>query len=459
MAELFAKYTCTNCQDLINGVRVHCTQCSSDVELCLQCFSAGAEMGPHKNNHSYQFMDPGAITIFRGKGSWSALEELRLLNAVEQFGFGNWEDISKHIETRSPEDAKEEYIHKFLNGTIGKHTWSDTHRPTLIDHTADDDRTVNELQLERLNDTPLDITSEEAAQLGYMPNRDDFEREYDPTAEQLVSNLALTSEDDEVEVALKLAQVDLYTRRLRERARRKRLVRDFKLISDFFRGNIKRASQTRDEREFRQRLRTFAQFYSTDDYERLITSLERERILRVRLTELFRYRWNGLTKIDDCDHFERHAAANQHKTTGPFGHGKTVIVGSYVNCILNLIINRKGERETSSSSIGQKSMHHTGVRASSVALWPNKSSLDSTQNQGSQLAQQSIQQPVDPMKLGADLLTFNEKQLCSSYNLPPTRFFTIKTVLLSGGAQPTNDSAEKQIKKYLVKSGWMKNDA
>lgn len=252
------------------------------------------------------------------------MEELRLLNAVEQFGFGNWEDISKHIETRSPEDAKEEYIHKFLNGTIGKHTWSDTHRPTLIDHTADDDRTVNELQLERLNDTPLDITSEEAAQLGYMPNRDDFEREYDPTAEQLVSNLALTSEDDEVEVALKLAQVDLYTRRLRERARRKRLVRDFKLISDFFRGNIKRASQTRDEREFRQRLRTFAQFYSTDDYERLITSLERERILRVRLTELFRYRWNGLTKIDDCDHFERHAAANQHKTTGPFGHGKTV---------------------------------------------------------------------------------------------------------------------------------------
>jgi hypothetical protein len=32
-------------------------------------------------------------------------------------GYGNWEDISKHIETRSPEDAKVEYINKFLNGT------------------------------------------------------------------------------------------------------------------------------------------------------------------------------------------------------------------------------------------------------------------------------------------------------------------------------------------------------
>lgn len=28
---------------------------------------------------------------------------MRLLDAIEQFGFGNWEDISKHIETRTPE--------------------------------------------------------------------------------------------------------------------------------------------------------------------------------------------------------------------------------------------------------------------------------------------------------------------------------------------------------------------
>jgi len=38
-----------------------------------------------------------------GRGGWSAREELHLLDAIEQFGFGNWEDISRHIETRSPE--------------------------------------------------------------------------------------------------------------------------------------------------------------------------------------------------------------------------------------------------------------------------------------------------------------------------------------------------------------------
>lgn len=171
---------------------------------------------------------------------------------------------------------------------------------------------------------PLDITNEEAAQLGYMPNRDDFEKEFDPTAETLVSTLSLEPDDDDIDVLLKLAQVDSYTRRLRERARRKRLVRDYQLVANFFRGNKKRATQSRDQREFRERLRTFAQFYTSLEFERLISSLERERALRVRLSELNRYRWNGLTRMDELVHFEQHAAAAQHRNTGSYGHGRTV---------------------------------------------------------------------------------------------------------------------------------------
>lgn len=168
-------------------------------------------------------------------------------------------------------------------------------------------------------------TQEHAAQLGYMPYRDDFEREYDVTAEQLVSNLALTSDDDEIESALKLAVVDIYNRRLRERARKKRIARDYRLIQEFFRkfenGKGKSINQTKDERGLRLSLKNFRQFYSNDAFERLIYSLERERILRIRLTELCRYRWNGLTKIDECEHFEKHAAANHHRTSCPFGFG------------------------------------------------------------------------------------------------------------------------------------------
>lgn len=61
------------------------------------------------------------------------------------------------------------------------------------------------------------------------------------SAEQLVSSLQLdTAEDTDVEVALKLSMVDMYTRRLRERAKRKRIVRDYQLVAKFF------ANQRRD---------------------------------------------------------------------------------------------------------------------------------------------------------------------------------------------------------------------
>lgn len=268
------------------------------------------------------------MSLTRNKNGWSAREELHLLDAVEQFGFGSWEDISKHIETRSAEDAKEEYINKYLLGSIGRHTWTPAseRKPLLVDHTVDDDGPLGHDQTERL--PPIDVSPEEAKQLGYMPNRNVFEREYDPTAEQMVSSLSLNQDDDDVDIILKLAQVDIYTRRLRERTRRKRIVRDFQLIVNFFRGNNMahiRRRQSKEQREFRDRFRVFAQFYTAYEFDRHLMSFEREKQLRIRLSELCRYRWNGLTRFDECIHFEQHAASAQSRNTGPYGqYGRTV---------------------------------------------------------------------------------------------------------------------------------------
>lgn len=54
-------------------------------------------------------------------------------------------------------------------------------------------------------------------------------------AEKLVSSLHLNiKEDSNIDLALKLAQVDMYTRSLRERFRRKRLVKDYQLVAKYF---------------------------------------------------------------------------------------------------------------------------------------------------------------------------------------------------------------------------------
>lgn len=200
----------------------------------------------------------------------------------------------------------------------------------MVDHTVEDKGPLGHLLTQRL--PPIDVTPEEAKQLGYMPFRNVFEREYDPTAEQLVSSLSLNQDDDDIDLILKLAQVDIYTRRLRERTRRKRIVRDFQLIMNFFRGSNlmnARRRQSKEQREFRDRFRVFAQFYTAYEFDRRLNSFEREKALRIRLSELSRYRWNGLTRIDECIHFEQHAAAAQARNTGPFGqYGKTVSIFS-----------------------------------------------------------------------------------------------------------------------------------
>lgn len=324
--ELYTKYSCTYCQEEISGIRIHCAECQ-DYDSCLNCYANGAEIGTHESDHSYQFMNAsgGVVAPLKGsiKGGWSPTEELLLLDAVEQFGFGNWEDIAKHIETRTADEARDKYIEKYLESPIGRHTWDPEaeKRPVLVDHTLEED--LGPLSPIFTTKLPLlDITQEEATHLGYMANRDDFEREYDTTAEKLVSVLALDPDDEEEDLLLKLAQIDIYARRIRERARRKRLARDYQLAANFFRGYIKRIRQSRDQREFRERLRTFGQFYTSNEFDRLVNSLERERALRIRLSELNRYRYNGITKIDETLHFEQHVAT-YGRYTGPYGHGKT----------------------------------------------------------------------------------------------------------------------------------------
>jgi DNA-binding transcriptional regulator/RsmH inhibitor MraZ len=52
-------------------------------------------------------------------------EDLLLLDAVEMFGYGNWKDIARHVESKNEQQVKERYIKRFINGAIGIHTWKE----------------------------------------------------------------------------------------------------------------------------------------------------------------------------------------------------------------------------------------------------------------------------------------------------------------------------------------------
>nr|XP_060511467.1 transcriptional adapter 2-beta isoform X2 [Panthera onca] len=90
MAELGKKY-CVYCLAEVSPLRFRCTECQ-DIELCPECFSAGAEIGHHRRYHGYQLVDGGRFTLWgpEAEGGWTSREEQLLLDAIEQFGFGNW---------------------------------------------------------------------------------------------------------------------------------------------------------------------------------------------------------------------------------------------------------------------------------------------------------------------------------------------------------------------------------
>ncbi|XP_066991361.1 transcriptional adapter 2B isoform X2 [Anabrus simplex] len=429
MADLFAKYNCTYCQEDITGLRIKCAECA-DFDLCLQCFSAGAEIGPHKNDHAYQFMDSGAVGVCLGRGGWSAREELHLLDAIEQYGFGNWEDISRHIETRSPEEAKEEYIARFIEGNIGRLTWpaAASSRPNLSDQTSPDCGPLSPTLTARL--PPLDVTPEEAALLGYMPQRDDFEREYDNDAESLVSPLFVNNhEDEEYDIALKLAQVDMYTRRLRERTRRKRVVRDFQLVSQFFSTIRKdrpssRKKLSKEEKEFHDRMRVLTQFNTAQEHEQFLQSLLKARDLRIRISELMRYRRNGLTRHEECAHFEQERI--QHE------EWKEKRSGSSCSTL------------SSPSSVQRKRERNEGGQCSIEGKSTSKNNKSHTLDNSGEGVESEKEVP-------ADITTLPSYHLLSPHEIKDYRQKGhSKDVSLTAKSGP-----ERYILNYLVRSGWI----
>lgn len=342
VGELYQKYACNYCMEDIPGLRVKCADCL-DFDLCLPCFGCGAQIGKHKNSHKYLFMNNGGFPIYprekvedsRRRTSqlhhaltaaevWNAREEMRLLDAVEQYGYGNWKDIAQYVESKQPEQAKEEYIKQYIHGLVGKHTWREDLRGQQTDHTQAADRgPLSPTLTGKL--PPINVGRQEAMLLGYMPHRDDFE-DFDKETENLVAQIAdRSAEDEELDIALKLAQCDIYERRLREQVRRKRVARDYQLVSKFYEKNPivtigkgavispqKISNQVKavkkgdgPKSELIEALKGITQFHTAQEFSQFVDNLCVEKELKVRVRELIKYRQHGLTKQSQLVPFEQ----------------------------------------------------------------------------------------------------------------------------------------------------------
>ncbi|KAG8262302.1 Transcriptional adapter 2-beta [Homalodisca vitripennis] len=358
-----------------------------------QCFSAGAEIGTHRKDHPYQFIDSVALDIF--SSGWSAREELQLLNAIEHYSYGNWKDISQHIGTKTPEEARDEYVGRFLSGEIGRLTWVAglRSRSKLTDLTVgleDDPQAMQVLPpLAPASKQPVaDVRPEHAQQLDYMPLRDEFEVEYDNEAEFLVSTLTFSPDDDELDVALKVAQVEMYTQRLRERAKRHKVVKDNQLIPQYFNSGKDKSKKkmSREEKELGEKLRPL---WKKQEQSIMVGVMKQRRLSR-KLTELTRYRRNGLCRKEEIQHFDQERQIRQ--IVKPKSGGSSV---------QNFPVSQKKKEKSENSKPGSSS--------SSVS----ESGETSTESMAS-----------------AHLLSSTESQLCSAMEITPTQYISMKALML-----------------------------
>ncbi|XP_071691835.1 transcriptional adapter ADA2-like isoform X2 [Rutidosis leptorrhynchoides] len=108
-----ALYHCNYCNKDISGkIRIKCA-CCSDFDLCVECFSVGAEVYPHKSNHPYRVMDNLSFPLFCS--DWNADEEILLLEGIEMYGLANWNEVAEHVGTKSKAHCIEHYNTIYMN--------------------------------------------------------------------------------------------------------------------------------------------------------------------------------------------------------------------------------------------------------------------------------------------------------------------------------------------------------
>ncbi|XP_070983165.1 transcriptional adapter 2-alpha isoform X3 [Oncorhynchus clarkii lewisi] len=280
------KPPCRGCSSNLVEPYIKCAECGpSPFLLCLQCFTRGFEFKKHESDHKYEIMTSDFPVLEPG---WTAQEEMAVLEAVMDCGFGNWQDVAYQMRTKSKEECEAHYMKNFINNPLFSSTLLNL-RQIEEARTAD-----TAIPFKPTDDPPRptfdSLLSRDMA--GYMPARADFMEEFDNYAEWDLKDIDFVDDDSDLLHALKIAVVDIYHSRLKERGRRKKIIRDHGLI------NLRKFQMEFELRREIGRLQEYRRagiqsFCSAKVYERVKHVREDERRKRTMLVDVLQYIQDG----------------------------------------------------------------------------------------------------------------------------------------------------------------------
>lgn len=333
---------------------IFCELCETDVSkhtkvldsearlfLCLKCFGDGREDFKRRKTSKYFIINKTNFPLISKE--WTAEEELLLLEALEKYGFGNWEEISKHIETKTKEECEEHYEDEFISRVRGDKTGLESLKTLTVKDLATGAivSTVKPISSKKRKTLPEETQHEKNSNglarssltlgsslsqedqfkkrentkekqalgtesineiVGFMPLRGDFDCEYDNDAELLLAEMEFAEDDSPEEIELKYRILEIYNKRLDQRIKRKQFVIQHGLLNIRKQTTLDRL-RSKEEKEIYNSLKPFARFSTPEDHEKLISGLIRERELRKRIDELSFYKKQGLKTFQDIENY------------------------------------------------------------------------------------------------------------------------------------------------------------
>ncbi|XP_044736157.1 transcriptional adapter 2-alpha [Chrysoperla carnea] len=238
-------------------------------------------------------MNPEKFSLFENT-NWSSAEEISLLEAISEFGYGNWLNISRRIVTRNPDECKEHYNTFYINKPselLPKIPKTNVLTPNIV--------TPYNFRLKNIEEPPRcepnSITYNNLA--GYSAARSDFEYPYDSNAETIITNLSSTYSNlenlSDVDEDMACAVFKAYNNRLRERQRRLEVIRAHGIVS---RKQFLFFSKYENSlpRHTLERFLGFTQFLSPLDFDFIMHSLFRQTELKNYLHRLKDLRLKGI---------------------------------------------------------------------------------------------------------------------------------------------------------------------
>uniref|UniRef100_K3X7P8 Transcriptional adapter n=1 Tax=Globisporangium ultimum (strain ATCC 200006 / CBS 805.95 / DAOM BR144) TaxID=431595 RepID=K3X7P8_GLOUD len=473
---------CINCQkELTRNIRITCVECISPtthlplIELCIECFAVGIELGNHKKTHKYTVSDCLAYPVVResqaymqnmkdaanapsatstpqkdsgsggaatggagGNGSaavlssdWTADEELLLLEGIEMFGMGNWKDIAEHVSTKSEKKCETHYMGAYLSTSDLMPRFLDDPEAPNATREKKEAAANGASQPTAASDAtaPTTLATGAVAALstnpgselaGYMPLRGDFDVEYDNEAELILADMEFSEDDHPTERELKLKVIEIYNAKLDERERRKRFVIERGLL-DYKRHQQSERRRPKDERELIAQMRPFARFQTPKEHDDFVNGLITAMRLRKQILLLQEYRKNGVRTLAEAELYDQEKkkrevdqALQKQRDNAPYLYesGRPVSSGrDRANRWLN-----RDQGANGSETPNDKNAHdqdHPRTRGSAAPAGPSSTS--------------SFLIDGTP---GSHLLTPQEKDLCSKLKLLPKHYLVIKDALV-----------------------------